>query len=141
VNSPPFHHRHRGPILAAFLVTAAALLFLAKPVRRALRPAPAVIIEFQHPAATSTARLRLIDEAGIVRVREVGNAAVHEPEDGRILIDVNGAPRNFNIDIPRATPFVELHVSDRTIFRRQGSIVTTIWPIDSDSTWLVPLTP
>ena len=100
-----------------------------------------VIIEFRHPAASSTARLRLVPGPGPVRVREIGSATVYEPEKGRIVINVNGAPRNFNIDIPRATPFMELHVSDRTVFQRQGSLVTTIWPINADSTWLVPLTP
>ncbi|HEX7880984.1 MAG TPA: hypothetical protein VF720_16355 [Candidatus Eisenbacteria bacterium] len=140
---PPFHQRHRGPILAAFLITAAAVLFMADPVRRALLPASAVIVEFNHPAATSTARVRIVEDRGPVRIGHADGSPVEEIvlDGGRIAIDVKGEPRNFKIDIPRATPFMELRVSDRTVFQRKGSVVTTIWPIDSDSTWLVPLTP
>ena len=146
MTSPPFHRRHRGPILAALFVTATALLFLARPVWRALRlptlpVTTGVIIEFRHPAATSTARLRLVDAPGPVRVLEVETGTERVLDGGHLVIEVEGAPRNFNIEVPRAMPSMELHVSDRTVFQRKGTIVTTIWPIDRDSTWLVPLTP
>jgi hypothetical protein len=142
--SLPFHPRHRGPILAAVLLAAGLLLLVAKPVRRAFRPEvppSGVVVEFRHPAATSTARLKLVAGSGALLVRESGSGTVHRPERGRVVIEIGGAPRNFEIEVPRATPLVEIHVSDRTVFRRQGSVVTTIWPVDADSTWLVPLTP
>ena len=100
-----------------------------------------VVVEFHHPAAVSTARVRLVDgRAGVSLTPREGGPARH-PVDGRIVVEVDGRADHFDIDVPRGTPHFELHVSDRTVFRKTAADIITIWPMGADSIWLIPLTP
>jgi hypothetical protein len=133
----------RVQAVIAGLGAAAVLIGLAMlPIRLSRWAADGpVVVEFHHPAAVSTARIRLVDGSGPVTLRERYGGFVRRPENGRIVVEVDGRPDHFDLDIPRSAAHVELHVSDRTLFRREGAAIVTIWPADADSTWLIPLTP
>ena len=141
--SPTAPARNWRLVFAGLGIATMALVLLTVPIRISWKPVAdaAVVVEFHHPAAVSTARVRLSAADASVTLREQQGSAIRRPENGRIVVEVDGRPEHYLVTVPRSLTRFELQVSDRTVFRKSGAEITTIWPMAPDSTWLVPLTP
>ena len=103
-------------------------------------PGDLLVVEFVKPAATATALVRVTD-LPVVRVNGDVDAATISQGDGVIRVACDGKSGRFDVHVPRSATRVELRVTDRTLFEWSGGQATTIWPMATDSTWLIPLTP
>lgn len=90
----------------------------------AVTPGAELVIDFAAPQTKGRVEVRLTDAQDVV-VRTVTGGATFTSDPGRLLIQNQGATADFEIEIPRTAPRVEIRVGDARILLKTGSRVTT----------------
>jgi hypothetical protein len=85
----------------------------------AVAPGQRFSILFNAPRPGSVARVSLVEGAEVVIRASLGSATFTSGAD-QIVIDNKGAAATFEIQIPRAAPFVEIKVDGKQIFLKRG---------------------
>jgi len=98
----------------------------------AVAPGRALVILFTSPQVEGQAQVSLTDGTEVV-VRAPSGTATFTADVDRLVIDNPGSRATFEIQIPRAAPWVEIRVQGVPIFLKEGSRVT--------GSYLLPLTP
>jgi hypothetical protein len=57
----------------------------------------------------------------------------------QLVIDNRGSSASFEIQIPRAAPWVEVQVAGDRIFLKAGPQITTDQPVESQTPYILPL--
>jgi hypothetical protein len=105
----------------------------------AVAPGANLVVVFETPQASGSARVIMTDGAEVV-VRAVAGAATFTADAGRLVIDNRGSAATFEIEIPRAAPRVEIRVGETQIFLKQGAQVTP-GTVNTNRPFVLPLAP
>lgn len=89
----------------------------------AVAPGRELVILFTSAQPEGQAEVSLTDGAEVV-VRAPIGAATFTSDVDRLVIDNQGSPATFEIQIPRTAPRVEIRVAGDRIFLKEGSRVT-----------------
>ncbi len=89
----------------------------------AVAPGRELTILFTASQAGAEARVSLTDRTEVV-VRALGGPAAFTSDVDRLVIENQGSPADFEIQIPRAAPRVEIRVGAERIFLKEGPRVT-----------------
>jgi hypothetical protein len=103
-------------------------------------PGRELVIVFASPQPEGGVRVSLVDGAEVAVHAPIG-AATFTSDAERLVIDNHGALATFEIEIPRAAPRVEIRVSGRRVFLKDGPRVTTSASTDSVAPYWLPLSP
>ena len=105
----------------------------------AVTPGARLIIMFASTQPLGQAQVSLT-EGGEVVVRTISGGATFTSDVDRLLIQNPGSTADFEIEIPRTAPRVEIRVGGSRIFLKDGARVTTETPSDSAGIFSLPLT-
>lgn len=106
----------------------------------AVAPGRALLILFTSPQAEGRALVSLTD-GGEVVVRALSGTATFTSDEDRLVIDDRDSAASFEIEIPRAAPWIEIRVGRVRIFLKDGPRVTTRQSPDTLGRYLLPLVP
>lgn len=102
-------------------------------------PGPSLAIVFERPAPSSIVVVSLF-EGDVVEATALDGSATFTSGQGSITISGGDAHR-FAVRIPQHAPRVEIRVGSRTVFLRQGDMVSADLRADSTGIWTIPLSP
>jgi hypothetical protein len=103
----------------------------------AVAPGNDLTIEFQNAQEQGVARVRIVAEGDVV-VRALAGTATFTSGTSRLLI-ANSGTGDFEIDIPRAAPRVEILLGGRQLLLKQGAAVSGDAAIDSSGAYVLDL--
>ena len=104
----------------------------------AITPGARLTIVFYATQSTGAANVSLIDGPDVV-VRAPGGAATFTSEASRLVIDNRGSSANFQIDIPRAAPRVEIVLGATRLFLKEGVRIMVDAPAGTIDSYSLPL--
>jgi anti-sigma factor RsiW len=106
----------------------------------AVVPGQRLVILFTSPQAAGLAKVSLTDGSEVVVRAPLGVATFTSGVD-QLVIDNRGSLASFEIEIPRAAPWVEVRVAGARLFLKAGGRITTGRPSQPQSTFILPLKP
>jgi hypothetical protein len=101
-------------------------------------PGRKFVIAFESPEPGGEARVTLTTGTEITVRAPMGAASFTSAAD-RLLIDNEGAGSRFEIEIPRAAPWVEIQLAGKRIFLKQGPRVVTPSSAETEGNYSIPL--
>lgn len=104
----------------------------------AVAPGESLLIRFTSSQPRGKARVSLTDGAEVV-VRAPTGAVAFTSDRNRLTIDNRGSSASFEIEIPRAAPWVEIRVARHRIFLKQETRVAAPGAADSAGSYHLPL--
>ena len=96
------------------------------------------LIQFASAQTAGSVTVSLTDDP-MIRVRVVGGAAAFTTDAGRLDIANPHSFADYEIELPRHAPSVEIRVGNASVLRKDGDRVTTDAPADADGRYRVPL--
>ena len=111
----------------------------------AVSPGQKLLISFTHWQPDGEVRVSLSDGADVV-VRAPAGAATFSSSADQLVIDNGGAAgpgsaADFEVQIPRAAPWVEILVDGKRIFLKYGPRVTAAVHVGAGGGYTLPLVP
>jgi hypothetical protein len=106
----------------------------------AVPPGSRLSILFTSVKPGSAARVSLTDDQDVV-VRSPVGAAAFTSNDDRLVIENNGSPATFEIEIPRTAARVEIRVDGDRVYLKDGPRVTAMPAAQAGAVYLIPLRP
>jgi anti-sigma factor RsiW len=106
----------------------------------AVAPGRRFTIAFTSDQPSGAATVRLTDGSNIV-VRAVNGGAVFRTDTGRLTISNNRSVADYEIDLPRTAPWVEILVARRRLFLKNGARVVGEMSTVDDDRYSMPLRP
>jgi hypothetical protein len=106
----------------------------------AVSPGQKFLIWFSSRQTEGQVRVSLSDGAMVV-VRGPAGAARYSSSVDRLVIDNLGATADFELQIPRAAPWIEIRMDDERILLKEGSRVTTAGSASPGGSYVLPLGP
>jgi hypothetical protein len=103
-------------------------------------PGRELTIVFTASPAAAEARVSLTDGTEVV-VRALGGPATFTSDVDRLVIDNQGSPADFEIQIPRAAPRIEIRVGTEPILRKEGARIRAERAIEAGQSYRLPLAP
>jgi hypothetical protein len=95
-------------------------------------------IQFTTAQAQSSVMVAVIDGPNVV-VRVNGGTATFTTETDRLTIENARSTADYEIDVPRNAPWVEIHVGSQRVMLKDGDQFVTDAPIDSVGRYVLPL--
>lgn len=105
----------------------------------AVTPGADLVIEFSARQSEGRAHVTLTDGAELV-IRAPSGAATFTSDVDRLVVDNRGGAANFEIEVPREAPRVEIRLAGATVFLKVGARVTHATPA-GEAAYQVPLGP
>jgi len=106
----------------------------------AFPPGERTVIVFTRAQALSEVRVSLTDGTDVV-VRAPTGAATFNSQPDRLVIDNRDQVARFEIEVPRAAPWIEIRVGGAGVWRKEGARITPAPPQDSQQPYRIPLSP
>ena len=104
----------------------------------AVDPGLKLVILFTSPQAAGEAKVSLTDGTEVVVRAPLGVATFTSGVD-QLVIDNRGSLASFEIQIPRAAPWVEIRVAGGSLFLKAGAQITTNQPVEPQAPYIFPL--
>jgi hypothetical protein len=105
----------------------------------AVEPGERLTIELAPGQALDTVVVSLSNGAEVV-VRARGGTTTFTSDPDRLAVKHAGEPGTLEIQVPRASPLVELRMGSYRLWLKQGSRITSEVPPDSEGRYRLPLT-
>lgn len=106
----------------------------------AVVPGPRFTIVFAVEQARGGVTVWLTGGAEIV-ARRLGGPATFTTDVDRLTVENAGATADYEIELPRGAPWVEIRVGARRVLLKEGLRIATEAPEDARGRFLVPLAP
>lgn len=91
----------------------------------AVAPGWSFVVLFQSAQPTGEVRVTVTDGNDVV-VQAPSGAATFTSNPDHLVIDNRGSVADFDIEIPRGAPRIEIRIGDRRIFFKEGARITTV---------------
>jgi len=101
-------------------------------------PGADLVLQFTVAQSEGDVRVSLVDGADVM-VRAPVAAASFTSTDGRVVIDNTGSRADFEIDIPRSAPHVEIRIGSRPVFVKRGPSISAPDAVERESTYAIGL--
>jgi hypothetical protein len=99
---------------------------------------PRLLIRFAAPQAAGTLRLAIVD-SGSVTIRVTNGVASLSSSTGLLGIDNRQSAADYELDIPRASPWIDIVVGQRTLLQKRDTTLGTQVTPDSIGHYTLPL--
>jgi hypothetical protein len=106
----------------------------------AAAPGERFVIRFVATQSVGAVTVTLIDGPEIV-VQARSGAATFTTQAGGLLIDNAGSTADYQIELPRAAPWVEIQLQDRRLFLKDGARQVASIPADPAGRFVLTLAP
>jgi hypothetical protein len=106
----------------------------------AVAPGASFVIEFTTFQRAGTAHITLTDTIDLT-LHAIGGAATFDSDLDRLVVDNRGSSAEFQIEIPRTAPRVEIRLGGEAAFLKSGSAITTRATRVAPEAYQLPLTP
>jgi len=110
-----------------------------QPAGVAVQPGERFTIGFEAEQERGTVAVSLTDGATVVARRLAGSATFTTGVD-HLAIANGGSSADYEIELPRSAPWVEIRIGARRLLLKEGPRVITDAPVDARGRYLVPLT-
>ncbi len=108
------------------------------PAGVAVEPGARFTIGFEAEQERGIAAVSLTD-GSIVVARRLGGSAAFTSDVGHLAIANDGSTADYEIELPRSAPWVEIRIGANRVLLKDGSRVITDAPVDARGRYLVPL--
>lgn len=108
------------------------------PAGVAVTPGARFTIVFTAPQDRGVVTVSLVD-GGEVVARRLGGSASFTSDEDRLTISNVGAQADYEVDLPRGAPWIEVRVAERQLLVKDGDRTTTDVPRDAQGRWVVAL--
>lgn len=99
---------------------------------------PRLVIHFAALQSSGVLRVTLVD-SGSVAIRVINGTAVLFSAPGSLGVGNRGSLADYEIDIPRASPWIDIVAGDDTLLRKRGETLRTDVTPDSTGRYIVSL--
>lgn len=106
----------------------------------AVRPNERFAIRFVSAQAVGVAKVSLTNGPDVV-VRVTGGTVTFTTESDRLDVDNRGSDADYEIELPRDAPSVEIFVGDRRLIRKDGQRFVVDDRADTDDQYILRLAP
>jgi hypothetical protein len=114
----------------------------AAPSTSGIAVAPGERFTIRFAAAQPEGRAAVTLAAGPdVTVRAAGGTVNFTTDVDRLVIENAGARADYEIEIPKDAPWVEILVDDRRVLLKEGERIVTDAPADAQARYLLPVSP
>jgi anti-sigma factor RsiW len=100
---------------------------------------PRLVIHFAAPQTAGVLRVALVD-TGSVAIRVTNGVASLSSAPGALGVANRGSLADYEIDIPRASPWIDIDVGGKTLLQKRDSLIRTGVTLDSAGHYVLPLT-
>jgi len=97
-------------------------------------------VHFMEPQAQGVITVSLTDESTI-STRVLGGTAAFTTDVDRLTIQNSGSAADYEIELPRGAPWVEIYVGTRRLLLKDGDRVVAEAPADARGRYVLPLSP
>ena len=104
----------------------------------AVAPGERFVVHFADTQAEGTVRVSLTDGPDVI-ARVLGGAPAFTTGAGRLTIENQGSTADFEIDLPRDAPWVEILIGKHRLLLKEGARIVTDAPADAGGRYLLPL--
>lgn len=103
-----------------------------------VEPGARFTIVFEAEQERGSVAVSLTDGASVV-VRRLGGAAPFTSGVDHLTIANDGSTADYEIELPRGAPWVEVRLGERRVLLKDGPRVVTDAPVDAQGRYLLPL--
>jgi len=101
-------------------------------------PGPRFTIHFTDEQSTGVLEVTLTDRDQVV-VRVLGGAATFTSDADRLTVENRGSAADYEIEVPAASPWIEITVGGRRRLLKQGDRLFTDGPADTQGRYVLPM--